>query len=90
MYVYYKCKGHYHQGLNVCKHNHSIREDVLFTATLAAINMHISTLINVNDLIKRISQEERNKTKAIDFDKLIAYKQAQIIKIKNNKMEMLQ
>ena len=86
-YVYYKCKGHYHQGLNVCTHNHSIREDLLFESILAAINMQIKTLINVSELLKRISLEESNKANVLDFDMLIKDKQNQIAKIKNNKME---
>ncbi len=86
-YVYYKCRAYNQRGVTVCAYNHSMREEDIMEATVAALNMQIATLIDLKRLLEKISAEKRNEKAEIDFEKLIADKKREIIRINNKKVD---
>lgn len=86
-YVYYKCRAYNQRGVTVCAYSHSMREEDIMEATLAALNMQIAMLVDLKRLLKKISTERRNEKAEIDFEKLIADKKRQIMRINNKKVD---
>lgn len=89
LYVYYKCRAYNQRGTAICTHNHSMREEQIISATLAALNIQIETLIDIKCLIYKINAENKQKTakNSINFDKMIAEKRRNIITAENNKID---
>ncbi len=86
-YVYYKCKGYLQKGTAICSYNHSIKEEVLFNTVMYSINMHIKSLIDINNAIRKINESKAKIKPSIDFSKLIKSKQAEIEKKKRCKRD---
>ncbi len=89
-YVYYKCRAYNQRGASVCNHNHSMREEEIVSATLAAINIQIQSLIDIKELIKeinfkRLADKKTNKN-IINFERMIEEKMKKIKQIKNLKV----
>ena len=89
-YVYYKCRSYNQRGTTVCSHNHSMREEEIIAATLAAINIQIQSLIDIKELITQINfqrqiDNKRNRS-IIDFDRMIDKKKKKIRQVKNLKV----
>ncbi len=86
-YVYYKCRAYNQRGVTVCTHSHSMREEDIMEATLDVLNMQIATLIDLKRLLEKISMEKRGNKAEIDFEKVIADKKREIVRIKNKKAD---
>lgn len=89
-YVYYKCRAYNQSGTAVCNHNHSMREEEIISATLAAINIQIQSLIDIKELITQINFQrqinKKNINSIISFDRMIDEKKKKIKQIKNLKV----
>ena len=89
-YVYYKCRSYNQRGATVCNHSHSMREEEIISATLAAINIQIQSLIDIKGLVtqinfQRIIDKKKNRN-IINFDRLIDEKEKKIKQVKNLKV----
>ncbi|MDR1753452.1 MAG: recombinase family protein [Eubacterium sp.] len=69
--VYYSCRTYNEKGKQFCQ-SHSIREDVLFSAVLEAVNFQILQLDDIQLLLQRISDAPRKSTDIDDFEEKIA------------------
>ncbi len=83
-YEYYICSTYRKKSNKLCT-KHSIKVEKLDKAVLAAINFHIDSLINVEDLIKQVNASNFQKNDSDNIETIIKSKQNEISKISNFK-----
>lgn len=85
-YIYYVCSGH--KNREGCKASHSIRDQMLEGAVLAALKEHIAAVLDIEDTLKRIAELPYTSRKVKNADKKIQAKRQEIEKYQHYKMKL--
>lgn len=86
-FCYYVCNTH--KNYNACS-SHSIREDKLISAVLAAIRQQISVAVNLQEVLKEWKKSSVSANRHSHFDGLIEKNQKEIDKIAAYKQSLYQ
>lgn len=86
-YEYYICSTYRKKSNKLCT-KHSVKQENLEKAVLEAINLHIDSLIDIEEIVEQINKSEFQNTKNENIEKMITAKQNEISKISNFKMKL--
>lgn len=86
-YEYYICSTYRKKSNKLCT-KHSVKQEKLEKAVLEAINLHIDSLIDIEEIVEQINKSEFQNTKNENIKKMITAKQNEISKISNFKMKL--
>ena len=86
-YEYYICSTYRKKSNKLCT-KHSVKQENLEKAVLEAINLHIDSLIDIEEIVEQINKSEFQNTKNENIEKMIIAKQNEISKISNFKMKL--
>lgn len=85
-YIYYVCSGH--KNREGCRASHSIRDQALEGAVLAALKEHIAAVLNIEDTLKRIAELPYTSREVKKADAKIQTRQQEIEKYQRYKMKL--
>ena len=85
-YIYYVCSGH--KNREGCRASHSIRDQALEGAVLAALKEHIAAVLNIEDTLKRIAELPYTSREVKKADKKIQARRQEIEKYQHYKMKL--
>lgn len=86
-YEYYICSTYRKKSNKLCT-KHSVKQENLEKAVLEAINLHIDSLIDIEEIVEQINKSEFQNIKNENIEKMITAKQNEISKISNFKMKL--
>ena len=86
-YEYYICSTYRKKSNKLCT-KHSVKQENLEKAVLEAINLHIDSLIDIEEILEQINKSEFQNIKNENIEKMITAKQNEISKISNFKMKL--
>lgn len=86
-YEYYICSTYRKKSNKLCT-KHSIKQENLEKAVLEAINLHIDSLIDIEEIVEQINKSSFQNTKNENIEKMITTKHNEISKISNFKMRL--
>ena len=86
-YEYYICSTYRKKSNKLCT-KHSVKQENLEKAVLEAINLHIDSLIDIEEILEQINKSEFQNIKNENIEKMITAKQNEIFKISNFKMKL--
>ncbi len=85
-YIYYVCSGH--KNREGCRASHSIRDQALEGAVLAALKEHITAVLDIEDTLKRIAGLPYTSREVKKADKKIQARRQEIEKYQHYKMKL--
>lgn len=86
-YEYYICSTYRKKSNKLCT-KHSIKQENLEKAVLEAINLHIDSLIDIEEIVEQINNSSFQNTKNENIERMITTKQNEVSKISNFKMRL--
>lgn len=86
-YEYYICSTYRKKSNKLCT-KHSVKQENIEKVVLEAINLHIDSLIDIEEIVEQINKSESQNTKNENIEKMITAKQNEISQISNFKMKL--